>query len=207
MIRTGRGLTVYPGPFLLPTRESPMNPPFTPQYLERQNAMLKQIFSEDCMVLDQKEQTYKGSWRKRGGVGAMMMLARKWDRMENMAEGHAKPFDIFNLLRDEDTLGLTGKDGSLLAEIRDLRRYLALVEAYFLIQKQAYPNSAASVATRSTQTSANIVEAERATQGLHSTGPILSDPDSQMEHAAANNPSHRAPHFDDDKSKLHQSPG
>ena len=51
-----------------------------------------------------------------------MMLARKWDRIENIL---SNKWDIFAAIRKDPS----GKDGSMLAEIRDLRRYLMLVEA------------------------------------------------------------------------------
>jgi len=80
---------------------------------------------QDCATLITKEATYKGSWKKRGGVGAFMMLARKWDRIENMAE--AAKYDIIELAISDPS----GADGTILAEIRDLRCYLTLVEAEF----------------------------------------------------------------------------
>jgi hypothetical protein len=76
-------------------------------------------------LLLEKEKTYKGSWKKRGGVGAFMMLARKWDRLENMLEGSKPAYDLFA----EIEANPSGCDGTILAEVRDLRRYLLLVEA------------------------------------------------------------------------------
>lgn len=81
------------------------------------------ILSLDLEELKRKEQTYQGSWKKRGGVGAFMMLARKWDRLENMCERAG--WDIFKAVGHN----ISGEDGSALAEIRDMRRYLALIEA------------------------------------------------------------------------------
>lgn len=88
---------------------------------------LDRIADGDVQHLNVKESTYKGSWKRRGGVGAFMMLARKWDRIEPMAEGSG--YDIFALIEQQ---GLEGADGTLIAEIRDLRRYLLLVEAEVL---------------------------------------------------------------------------
>jgi hypothetical protein len=53
------------------------------------------------------------------------MLARKWDRLENMLETSKPAYDLFA----EIEANPTGEDGSILAEVRDLRRYLLLVEA------------------------------------------------------------------------------
>lgn len=85
---------------------------------------LDEIAAQDVATLREKERTYGGSWKKRGGVGAFMMLARKMDRLENIAA--AAGYDIFEVMSKQ---GLGGADGELLAEIRDLRGYLLLVEA------------------------------------------------------------------------------
>lgn len=94
----------------------------------------------DVSHLREKEKTYQGSWKKRGGIGAFMMLARKWDRLEGIiARGLivsqsriGKPnvevgaYDVFGFIESQPG---SGEDGTVLAEIRDLRRYLMLVEA------------------------------------------------------------------------------
>jgi hypothetical protein len=98
-----------------------LKPNFDDAYLR----YLSDIASADVTLLLEKEKTYKGSWKKRGGVGAFMMLARKWDRLENMLEGSKPAYDLFA----EIEANPTGEDGSILAEVRDLRRYLLLVEA------------------------------------------------------------------------------
>jgi hypothetical protein len=98
-----------------------LKPNFDDAYLR----YLTDIASADVALLLEKEKTYKGSWKKRGGVGAFMMLARKWDRLENMLEGSKPAYDLFA----EIEANPSGCDGTILAEIRDLRRYLLLVEA------------------------------------------------------------------------------
>ena len=47
---------------------------------------VQKIVQEDVEALQKAEQSYGDSWKKRGGVGAYMMLARKWDRMEKQVE-------------------------------------------------------------------------------------------------------------------------
>jgi len=90
---------------------------------------LELVAYTDVKELQHKEATYQGSWKKRGGVGAFMMCARKWDRLENMCQrGH---YDIFALIGEV----MSGEDGSALAEIRDLRRYLLLIEAEMIARK------------------------------------------------------------------------
>ena len=81
---------------------------------------LQIIANDDVRILEHKEATYKASWKKRGGVGAAMMVLRKIDRLENMLE--ERSWDIFKNIGD-------GSDGTMIAEIRDLRRYLLLIEA------------------------------------------------------------------------------
>lgn len=90
---------------------------------------LEAVAASDVDAVRQKESTYQGSWKRRGGVGAFMMLARKWDRLETMLGGSYK-YDIFQAIaaqRDQDEA-----DGTTIAEVRDLRRYLILVEAEML---------------------------------------------------------------------------
>ena len=79
---------------------------------------LLDIAENDVQVLIDKGKTYGNSWKRRGGTGAFMMLARKWDRIENQAK--AQDYDVFSAaLHDPD---------GMLDDIGDLRRYLLLVE-------------------------------------------------------------------------------
>lgn len=106
-------------------------------------AFLPDIAKQDVEQLNQKEREYGASWKKRGGVGAFMMLARKWDRLENMVDELrtytpvdnisirpdyvAGPYDVFSHAKGSEMEG--GDAESLLDTIGDLRRYLMLVEA------------------------------------------------------------------------------
>jgi hypothetical protein len=81
---------------------------------------MKAIAQGDLEALKVAEESYGDSWKRRGGVGAFMMLARKFDRIENQAK--AENWDIF-----EAGSFYRGEDG-ILDDIRDLRRYLILVE-------------------------------------------------------------------------------
>lgn len=83
-------------------------------------ADLHRIATEDVAVLVSKDKEYGGSWKKRGGVGAYMMAARKYDRIEVQAKRH--DYDIFAAIAAD-----TRSEG-LLDDIRDLRRYLMLIE-------------------------------------------------------------------------------
>lgn len=89
--------------------------------LEQLEQRLEQICTTDVDTLLQKGKQYGNSWKKRGGIGAMMMLARKWDRIENTAARHK--YHIFEASLDS----YEDQDG-LLDDIAELRRYLLLVE-------------------------------------------------------------------------------
>jgi|TARA_R110002020_G_scaffold202084_7_gene405084 hypothetical protein len=76
----------------------------------------------DIAQLRKAEQTYGDSWRSRGGVGAFMMLARKWDRIENQCK--KENYNIF------ETIKLNPSKTGILDDIKDLRCYLLLVESF-----------------------------------------------------------------------------
>lgn len=82
-------------------------------------SFLDEVCDNDVEHIKSKEEKYKGSWKKRGGVGAFMMLARKWDRIENQTE--ECHYDIFKLCCEDRYFREN--------QVGDLRRYLLLVEA------------------------------------------------------------------------------
>lgn len=103
---------------------------------------LEVIAGEDVDQLVRKDREYGASWKSRGGVGAFMMLARKWDRLENMVQKLrsyslplpgderrqiAGPYDVFEHIRLSELE--RGDAESLVDTLGDLRRYLLLVEA------------------------------------------------------------------------------
>jgi len=81
---------------------------------------LRSIAIEDVEVLLEKDAEYGGSWKRRGGVGAFMMLARKWDRLENIAIENG--YNVFAAAIHDS------REEGVLDDIADLRRYLLLVE-------------------------------------------------------------------------------
>jgi hypothetical protein len=83
---------------------------------------LNGITAQDIAGLVKAEQSYGTSWRQRGGVGAFMMLARKWDRIENQVKRHN--YDIFAAIQSDL------RPEGIIDDIRDLRRYLLLVEEH-----------------------------------------------------------------------------
>jgi hypothetical protein len=95
-----------------------------PYFRYRNN--LAVIAETDVEQTLEKDAQYNGSWLRRGGVGAFMMMARKWDRIEPAVAAHS--YDIFTAHHADR------RAEGLLDDIRDLRRYLLLVEAEILVQ-------------------------------------------------------------------------
>lgn len=89
---------------------------------------MREIANNDVDVLIEKGKKYADSWKKRGGIGAFMMLARKTDRMEVAAEDHG--YDIFEAIEEDNF-----QEDGLLDDIADLRRYLFLVETEMRTRK------------------------------------------------------------------------
>ncbi len=84
--------------------------------------LIQNLANIDVAKLKHAQESYGDSWRSRGGVGAFMMLARKWDRIENQVSKDG--YDIFKTIYDDPS------NSGILDDIRDLRRYLLLVEGY-----------------------------------------------------------------------------
>ena len=84
--------------------------------------LIKLLAHSDAEKLEEAHVSYGDSWRSRGGVGAFMMLARKWDRIENQCKKDG--YDIFK------TIAKDPSNTGILDDIRDLRRYLLLVESH-----------------------------------------------------------------------------
>ena len=85
---------------------------------------LEAITKADIDYVRRKDAQYNASWKKREGAGAFFTIVRPWDRFDTISQ--AAGYDIFKKIREE---GLEGPDGSLIACVRDLRRYLLLLEA------------------------------------------------------------------------------
>lgn len=87
-----------------------------PPFLQRVNT----IAAEDVIGLRKAEESYGDSWKRRGGVGAFMMLARKWDRLEKQVKENG--YDVFAAIEKDE------RSEGIIDDLRDLRRYLMLVE-------------------------------------------------------------------------------
>ncbi len=87
---------------------------------------LRKIAMEDASGLLQAQESYGDSWKKRGGIGAYMGFVRKIDRLEIQIERdveNGSPYDIFA------HIAMDSRGEGIIDDIRDLRRYLMLVEA------------------------------------------------------------------------------
>jgi hypothetical protein len=92
--------------------------------------LLPTLALNDATELAEKDKSYGSSWKKRGGVGAFMMLARKWDRIEEQVEKHS--YDVFGACEASGNAA----DG-IMDDISDLRGYLLLVEAEMTLRFKA----------------------------------------------------------------------
>jgi hypothetical protein len=88
-------------------------------FLDLPGAAYVLVAMRDAAELREKNAAYGESWKRRGGAGAFMMLARKWDRIDNILAPTGGGSHM-RLLRSNP--------GDVLDDIGDLRRYLLLVE-------------------------------------------------------------------------------
>lgn len=96
---------------------------------------LEEIGASDVETLRKAYLSYGDSWMKRGGIGAFMMLARKWDRLENQVTKHEITYDVFDAAEKDP------RAEGIIDDIRDLRCYLILVEAELLARGHAHPRA------------------------------------------------------------------
>lgn len=91
---------------------------------------LEEIAQRDAKSLEVAAKSYGDSFKRRGGVGHFMMLARKWDRLELACQ--KKGWDIYKCIEEDK------RSEGIIDDVRDLRRYLMLVEAE-MMAKQMTP--------------------------------------------------------------------
>lgn len=94
------------------------------------------ISEEDTSGLERAEREYGSSWKRRGGIGAFMMLARKWDRIERAVDRSNQGGDFDFML--EFILRMDNRTEGVIDDIRDLRRYLLLVGAEHRVVKTGW---------------------------------------------------------------------
>jgi hypothetical protein len=92
-----------------------------------------QVCDIDAETIITADKAYGGSWQQRGGLGAFMMLARKWDRLETRVKAHG--YDIFVAIQKD-----TRREG-VIDDVRDLRRYFTLVEAVAIYRQWVVPQT------------------------------------------------------------------
>ena len=88
---------------------------------DRQLYHLKVITKKLVEFVNDKDIQYGSSWRKRGGAGAFMVIARKWDRIEQACEKETATYDIFNVFKEED------RRETILDDCLDLVGYLLIL--------------------------------------------------------------------------------
>lgn len=155
---------------------------------------LAAVAQADVAHVLEREATYKGSWKRSGGLSAWFMLKRKIDRLLVMmarpeapthfnltnvndtiaalARGNRLPgsdpatADILSHIRDcytaEDVFlkieeDPSGQDGTPLAEMRDLRQYLLLVEAE-MVNRGVVQRPTSGVVSSSSLTGAELAQ-------------------------------------------------
>ena len=93
----------------------------------RQAYRLNAITEELVKYVSEKDFHYGSSWRKRGGAGAFMVIARKWDRIEQVCETrHPAKYDIFNVFKEED------RRETILDDCLDLVGYLLILVEHMI---------------------------------------------------------------------------
>ena len=107
-------------------------------YIKPRVAILKErllaLAKLDAESVFKKDVEYGHSWRKRGGVGAFFVIARKWDRLEERVQhGYVVTPTLAGeqLLTQYDLFGhitADNREEGIIDDVRDLRRYLLLVE-------------------------------------------------------------------------------
>ena len=60
--------------------------------------VVKEIALTIVETLEKKGQSYGDSWKSRGGSGAFMNIARKWDRLENQCK--KKDYNVFQAIKE-----------------------------------------------------------------------------------------------------------
>lgn len=93
----------------------------TPNISQHYSHHIKKVANDIADLLLQKDKEYGGSWQRRGGVGAYMMLVRKSDRLEEQVKNEYR-YDIFEACTDE-----TKASESLVDTLKDQVGYGLLI--------------------------------------------------------------------------------
>jgi hypothetical protein len=104
------------------------------------------VAASDVEGLIKAQAEYGDSWKKRGGSGAYLTIVRPLDRLDILAGKPASngiPYDIF-----QHCLDAKDGDSGVLNAVRDLRRYLILVEAHLVSQGHELPKQRHNVKSK-----------------------------------------------------------
>lgn len=89
-----------------------------------------------------KDRQYGSSWRKRGGAGAFMVMARKWDRIETACEWEDGDYNIFRVFDSDDRQENIGDDViDLIGYLLVLLEYMIALELVGSVCGEPVPNS------------------------------------------------------------------
>jgi hypothetical protein len=119
MFRDRVGAMVLASRYVDPFNRSPLAVDSGSRFLDQ----LDEIAAEDAAGLHVAAKSYGPSWKQGGGRNAYAMLKRKWDRMVNRLSRPEIDGDIFKAIATDD------RGEGVIDDVRDLRRYLLLVEA------------------------------------------------------------------------------
>ena len=107
---------------------------------------LQAVTEDDVTALIESRIHYGDSWRAEGGFSAWFNIKRKVDRLVKLMSRDATPtrdrYDIFGHIQSD----LAEGGEAVLDAVRDMRRYLILVEAHLVQQKVKLPPSRDNVA-------------------------------------------------------------
>lgn len=98
------------------------------------NTTIEQIANDDIAGLKKAQEEYGNSWLRRGGVGAFMMMARKFDRLERAIVQKHSGNILEGIQNDQRVEGI-------IDDVRDLRRYLVLVASQAVVEMDNEANS------------------------------------------------------------------
>lgn len=100
---------------------------------DRQRERLLLLAKTIAKFVADKDRHYGSSWRQRGGVGAFMVIARKWDRIEQACKLHSydkrhqSPFDIFERFQHDD------RQETITDDVVDLIGYLLVLLEHMIM--------------------------------------------------------------------------
>lgn len=96
---------------------------------KEQKERLRKIAVAIADYVNEKDEHYDSSWRKRSGPGTFFVISRKWDRIEAACEREDINYDLFKLFETDE------RAESIINDVTDLVGY-GLVLLEYMINKQ-----------------------------------------------------------------------